>query len=653
MASVVFAEKRNRRLGLYLLNEIWIGLLTAFVTSILFFQMTAWKKLDISMPISYQGDSLYYANLIRNAQQGSAFKSPVLGGPAGQQYNLSAYGFEWMQAHFVALFAAETEGPWLALNRFTIFAYFMTALVSYFSLRWLAFSRLLSLLGGIAFALVPTHLNLNAPFYQNLVTIPPMLTLLILLAKGKTFREALNADVVEHNSVWYKRGLLILAFFLFAVASASTTTYYSILLTFLFLSVGFLFLFRQNFRSRGRRIIVLGCLNGSIPFFSILPIYLQRIQRGLGISEPSTSDRRAFASYANGGDLWSFFSLNRGGFVESLALKSSEPYKKFSAEYWSSHINNNAEYNSYPIGFIFIGTLLLSSFFLLRISSTKQIIGHSTVAKEELQILLFLLLVTSFWFVRGGLGTLFSFVSPTIRGYSRYSIFISFLVLVLLLTLISAKKYGERIIPILGISLLLLSLIDHASATPRITQDDFEVHVMQVKPKALNSQLTANPNGLYIQSLGVMGTKRLNKIADDLLPRGCTVLALPLVTFPTDFKIGITSTYSYELLKPGLEQTKIKWSSGGIQGTPNNSEIDFLTSYYRLGNYAPLIETLESNKYCGVLFFRGLQNAFYEAGLENQSKYGEPDYLTELLISTYGRPCYSDINSAIDLYCGK
>jgi hypothetical protein len=118
-----------------------------------------------------------------------------------------------------------------------------------------------------------------------------------------------------------------------------------------------------------------------------------------------------------------------------------------------------------------------------------------------------------------------------------------------------------------------------------------------------------------------------------------------------DFNLGLTSYYNLDLVKPGLESSTIRWTSGGISGTPNNFFVDKWLPSYQKGVYGDLVEEIESQKNCGVLFFRGVQEAFYLASREKESHYGNSAELTEKLLLKFGPPCYSDIESAIDLYC--
>ena len=110
-------------------------LLTALATGVfsiaIFYSRSGWGHLKPKLPLMYFGDPIYYANLVHNAQLGNPLFGKNLGGPSGQQLNLTAYGFEWVQSWIVSLFASASSGPWLAMNRFVLFTFFATGFFAF------------------------------------------------------------------------------------------------------------------------------------------------------------------------------------------------------------------------------------------------------------------------------------------------------------------------------------------------------------------------------------------------------------------------------------------------------------------------------------------------------------------------------------------
>ena len=636
--------------GVKLIQESIYLIVNAILPVIFFTRTSGWSKISEKYPLDYSADILQYGNWVSNAQSGSALFTKHFGGPLGQQYGLSAYGFEWVQSKFVSFFASYTSGPWLAMNRYIIFSYVLTGILGYLSLRWLGTNKAIATFGSLAFNMIEIHQRFAIQeLHMAMIGIIPIF--LALLIKISTGTPLLSLFRLPFRSK-YNKLVTFLLLSLMTLLIFTSAFYYDMLLIVLYFSVALIFALHRSKRIYSLRVAFLGVMISIPLFISYVPIIIARLHNHLGISEPSTADRRPFAAYANGGDFFSLFAPSSPKSLFYHFISQIGEVRSFFGEYWTSPINNNAEYSSHPLGLVVPGLLLVVILLYLQYSKGFLVLTKIKNALPQLMPSLWIFILTLLWFLRGGIGTFFSFVFPFMRSYSRLSIFLVYLAIVVLALVASHPTKFGKLISIIATICLIIVTLDNVSSNSLITQ---EISADMTKQVGVNELPGAShlATGFTIRTLGILGTQRLVHTANSLLPSGCTVLELPLVSYPVDFGIGVVSYYGYEELKPGIEPGGINWSGGGLPRTPNNAYQDKWLPFYEKGNYANFLPSIKKSNYCGILMFRGLQDGFNEAGPASGSYYGSGEALTSSLISTFGRPCYSDVSSAVDLYCLK
>lgn len=639
-------ESLSSRKWLFLV-EVIIGAGIGLLSSIIMIWQSALNRIDMRAPLDYFADTLQYANWVSNAQSGDVLFNFRLGAPLGQQYGLSAYGYEWIQAEIIGSFASANAGPWLAINRYILFCTFMAAFTAYISFRWLGSNKTLSLLGAVIFSAVPyfTGSSGQALNLGMVATIPLVITACIKLLEGKNLQDLVfNYRSSKRNYILNASCLFVIAFFGFLGAF-----YYQMLLILIIFSTTLILLIRKQFESAKAGTYFIGFM--MIPLLiSYAPIIFSRLYNQLGISEVSTGDRRPFAVYANSGDLFSLFSpLSPDSFIYGQLSKIG-PIMNFFNEYWSSSINNNAEYSGHPIGTTLIVTLILFSIFYIR-NRWKQVIYDSKkFFSSDLNAILTLLLVSILWYVRGGFGTFAGFVFPYMRVYSRVSVIILFISIAFLFAIIRNHSSYSKKSYILSVALATILAVDSSSSMYPIRQTDTDVIIKAVGTDELPGA-SKFKDGLEVRTLGIKSTRNLIAKAEEKLSKECSILVLPLVNFPVDFQIGVASYYGYETIKPGLEPSSLNWSSGGIAGTPNNLFVEKWLPNYREARYQEFLSAVQSSGYCGILNLRSLQQLFHDYNLTGNMNYGPSEGLTTELVARFGAPCYSDIDAALDLYC--
>jgi hypothetical protein len=628
--------------------DFFLALVSGSVCFAIFYRRAAWSAVKSANPLAYFADPIYYANLVHNSQLGSPLLGRNLGGPMGQQLNLTAYGFEWVQSWVVSFFAHPANGPWLAMNRFLLFTFFMTGFSAFLAFRWMAINRIASFICSLAFCLIPDH----QPYDVGLANMAPMalnLAVIYKISSGTRITELFSFPFTQKWNARKKNAWSICLLFLVEVFQLTAATYYILLTTLLAGSLLLFYACSSGNKLKIQNLLIHIISQISVTLICLGPILISRLSNNLSLSEPSTGDRRPFAAYANGGDFFALFSPFSANSIYAQFLGHLPRVKAFLLEYRSSPITTGSEYIIHSGGTIFIVLLLAGlTFVLIKGKSKKYSQFVPNFILLHLKTLLIIFSLTLGWYLRGGLGTFISFIFPYVRGYARFSALLIFFGIAIVGLV--ASSFPRKKVRITFIIILTFIALDTVSSIPKINQLTSFSIIHDVGEGELAGAATI-AKGISLRTLGIEGTRKLDKVASNKLPVGCTVLELPLVKYPVDFSIGITSYYTYELIKPGLEISKIKWSAGGISMTPNNKFTDSWIVPYEHGNYSGFLANVNPKTFCGILVFRGLQEAFHEAGKQNNSLFGPSNLLTNELVKNFGEPCYSDVQSAVDLYC--
>ena len=633
-----------------------LTMLSAGVVSIYAFVLrSGWQHLKLSQPLMYFADPVYYANLVANAQQGNPLHGYHLGGVAGQQYSMSAYGFEWVQSSFVSLFASAQAGPWLAMNRFLIYTFFATAVCAFLSLKYLKIPTPYCFFAALAFSLIPDHQPYSVGL-ANMSVLPPALVLMWKLYSGATIKELFPWLDRWIQSERKKFTVSVAILILLALFELTAATYYILLLILFSLSLVAILLFKPGNSRKIRNFLIFIVTQVIALIICLGPILLNKLISGLSFSEPSTGDRRPFAAYANGGDLISLVSPFSERSLFYKILSHFKIFKNFYSEYTTSSITTGTEYIVHPFGLLIPAVAIFLVIFIIKhnYKTKSPTLNHKSklpiqkiVFSEDQKIGLVFISLALAWYFRGGLGTFTAFLFPYVRGYARFNAIITFLTLATFGTFIDKLNY-KKSISIMGI--VFFVVLDTASSIPRISVNNQIALVKEIGKDEIPGSSSAIKN-LKFTSLGYDQAIKLLNFTNTHLRKGCLVYELPMMHFPVDFSIGIPSYYSYELIKPGISGTSQNWSAGGIPGTPANGSFDRLWPAYANSNFIALENAFKSERACGILIFRSIADDIAIAGNSLGNHFPPSTALIENLTKEYGQPCYTDNNSQITLFC--
>lgn len=595
-----------------------------------------WWGYDQTLPQTYFADPVQSANMVYNAQTGNPFFTPTLGAPLGQQLGLSAYGVEWPQSMLAGVLAPAQVGPWLALNRYMLLSYFLAGAFGYLGARWVGVRRATAFIVGLCFSLVPLHLLFSVSWFTlgNYAASALFVAIFIRLASGTPLTE-LVPRIPANWSSGAKTVLGVAAIAFCGLASAVGGNYFMWFNGLIALIVGTALLARRAYWRRALRVWLVGVVQLSVIVAVALPIVVARKHAGLSMAEPSTSDRRAFAALANGGELFSAF-LPSAGSVSHKWLERFPVFSNFVREYYSSQLIIAKDYQG---GLVVVFAVLALGAWGIGLLRRGDAFTRVTPLSGVVQASVLLLGASALLYLRGGFGSFFAFIFPSIRAYDRVVIlvvFSSLLVLAGLAALPGIRSVARRLITVA----LILVLLDAISG------------MHPPGPANRDQRLVIDlGNGLQLTSLGPTQTKELVKAANKLMPAGCSVLVLPAVTYPVDFTLGVTSYVGYETIKPGLLGGTVGWTAGGIPGTPNAQWNDELVARFRAQQFASAIDLAADHRSCGALLFTSLQSVIAQATAGTGSPHGAPEVVQAALRKRYGDPCYADLSSQVELYC--
>lgn len=641
-----------------------LAALSGAVSLLLFRWRADWSTLDERMPYSYFGDFLTYGNAVFNAQQGNPFTSATLGGPAGQQLGLSSYGVEWFPAWIVAQLAPATDGPWLATFRYWQLSYVAVGITTFLALRWLGVTRLPSFVGALAFVFIPQHqFNFGSLFYVNYASLPLMLVIAMRVASGARFAELVPAWVGRSARV--RAGAAVALIFGCLLLPLGGANYYMLFALLMLAAATASLLLRRRWWPRAIRMGLVTALSVTPLLVSYLPVLLGRRQAHLG-PEGSQADRRAFAAYANGGDPFALLTPFKGGIVAGW-LDEVAVFRRFFGEYGTTSVTTGSEYVFYRGGVAVFGALLIIAIGFIGGYRRGHLLRRVSGVSPAYKGVVLVLVLAALWFSRGGLGTVTGFILPQVRGYARAAPLVTFASLALLGLVVTQRRHIAAPVRALSFALLCLAMVESISANTRLLQPSASM----VVPTDTGLRTRAG-FGIELRSLTPAGTRRLVEQARRKLAPGCTVLVLPLVTYPVDFELGVTSYFAYDVVKPGLLPSGLHWTGGGIDGTPHNAFTDSWINRYADGDYPAMLAAAEQRGYCAVLLFASMHEIFYQAGrpsavssskgadgaFDTASEPTESSRFTtpaatvrRALEQRYGQPCYVDEAAEVQLFC--
>jgi len=557
----------SRVIGWFRTAEIAVYLSAALVTAALTtIALQLWRA-DLSVPFNYSGDALATAAHFKTVIETGWYESQsLLGAPNGQVY----HDFPTADnLHMLApdLFRWFTSDWAVALNVYFLLGFLLISLAAVWFLRKVGVSRILSVVLATAFALAPYHFLRGEShlFLASYYAVPLAMGLLVMILRGEAVW-GLGRSRNRLLALFTGQGVRTV---LILVVLGSSSSYYSVFFIALLSFTGLLVLFRDGNWRRFIGAIALGAGTVVVMLANMFPDMLYSWLNG---ANPAGLERSR-------------------GETEFLALKFVQlilpwPGHRIDALATLRHQYDTAylSLGEQPALGVIAAAGFLASFVVIAL----MLVGRRRFTKNAAtwQLISGLSAIILFAFMCatiGGISTLVSFLTSSLRGWNRMSIVIAILslgVIGLLLDLgvrrllASSRRTRSAIVTLpLAAVLLFVIVVDQ---TPGNMGDSYA-----------GTKAAFEADDAWVQSL------------EDTLAPGSDVLLLPYIPYPESS--ASNGALASDQMVPYLHSTTLHWSNGGIKGRPEADWPGTLENYPT----ADLVTLAATAGFAGIVVDRG------------------------------------------------
>ncbi|HAM27486.1 MAG TPA: hypothetical protein DCP11_12530, partial [Microbacteriaceae bacterium] len=521
-------------------NDRLLYVLTALVTGVLTTTALELWAARLTVPLTYWGDALATADHFKTVMETGWFTyQPLLGAPYGQTYSdfPTAENLNFMAA---GVFGFITRNYMVAMNLYYFFGFIAAALTALWLFRRLGISKLISLVLSALFALAPYHFIRGEShlFLASYYIVPLSVGIVVMAIRGEPLWTRPAA-----GSRWYRwltsraAGTLLIL-----ILSATAETYYAVFFLILLAFSGVVRLIRTGEWRRFWGAAIAGGVTAFALFLNTLPATIYAMVNG---QDPASlvrarADTEVYALKLS--QLLLPWSGNRIPILRHLRELYDQKYPLVS--------------ESPALGAVaavgLVALLLVVGYVIATAARPKQ--GGSQLDQRFglLTQLAALVFVAFLFSTIGGLSTLISFLTSSLRGWNRMSIYITVLCLAAVGILLDAairwlQRTSKR-------GLMVKRMIAFALA----------VVVLGV---GYIDQTPSHPSSEYSATISAFDSDSAwFAHIDRVLPAGAEVLQLPYQPFPES--VSVTGSQSSDVLLPFLHTTDIRWSGGGIKGRP-------------------------------------------------------------------------------------
>jgi phosphoglycerol transferase len=486
---------------------------------------------DFSVPLSFEGDALFYQALIKGSMEnGWILHNKYLGMPTGLELHdlPMADNLHFALIKFISFFAPTSAA---ALNIFSFLTFPLVTLTALFVFRSLHLSRPSSVAASLLFTFLPYHFfRLAGHMFLAAYYAVPLAILIVLWAFAEEPIFARYDEIRQRLrlSILNRKALLSIAV-CFIVASAGI--YYAFFTCF-FLLVAVLshLLARHKLRAALSGVILILLIVSGV-FLNLLPNFTYWSAHG-----PNTQVANRLPGDAE------IYGLKLTQLVLPAEYHRIADWRDVRARY-NRNVPLVNENRTATLGIVgSLGFVILLVQFLFRRKSTSG--EFFDVLRRLGNLNLFAILLGTV----GGLGSLIStFITPQIRGYNRISVYIAFFSLAaffLSLEALSRQFKGRKTSNLMFHSLLACILT---------------LGILDQSPHFLPTKFTDRP---FIESYR-QEADFIHRI-EAAMPPEAMIFQLPYVPCPEH--PPVTGMKDYEHLRAYLYSKSLRWSYGAMKG---------------------------------------------------------------------------------------
>jgi len=527
-----------------------------------------------STPLFFYGDEFFGAAWINSLIKSHSLSNVNFGYPLGQNFNYAFVSQDNLPHFIAALIGSIKSNPYFGLNVYLLLTFGLVGLSFFIAAKMLGSSNWIASALGMGVSLLPQHFSSST----QAITVVSYFFIPIVIARATLQLSNRNSENPSKESRNQK-----VSWFVFSLFAGMLYSYYSIGTILILGTIALLISIIDGSNKAIKSVIstLVGTVFGFILVALPSLIYVGRTSGGINYYQ----DRSWQAAYVNSGSL-----------IQSIAPSYGTTTYRFLEFFHKSWITTfdqlRTQINSYgifqegwaaavPLGLIALYFVTLA--FVGNISKRKKFQTENTKDREQLFILGGIALISILWMWAGGLGTFFAmFVSETLRGYARFSVFaVSALAL--------AASVGISNLEKSKIQEFLQFKIPIALALVLFVGDGFTITTYSQPPSIQKN------------------VKEIQAVVTNI-PKNCRVLQFPVIHFPYESP----GWPGYALMAPGLvsDRQDVKWSSGLVGGSPAWTYL----MKYRIFQDQPsekLIAMAKQDGFCAILVDSNVWETFH------------------------------------------
>lgn len=518
------------------------------------------ERTDLRIPLTYQGDALFYHLVVKGVVDNGWFQSnPLLGMPYGLDLRDVPTSDNNLYFVLIKLISLFTSNYALILNLFYLIGFFLTVVIAFYVLRQFGISYFPAALCSLLYTFLPYHfVRGEHHLFLSAYFLVPLMVMMILWV---CMEEIIPTDEQSGKLRLNLRQPKLLASLVICLLISAAGFYYAFFTAFfLFIAGLIVVLRRRNLRS----MLVPGALAALIvvgTVFNLLPSLMSAYFYG---TTPIVQRHAADAD---------IYGLKIAQLIMPITGHRLAWLREIKENYNLRLLVNESD--TAALGIVgAVGFLILIWWLLIRkpdVSRMKETGSNGLLNHLSLLNATGILLGTI-----GGLGSIVAFfITPQIRAYNRVSIFIaffSFIAVALLLDRVReryATTQARRIIFCEAVVLLLaIGIIDQRS------------HNYIPDYSRLKNEFRHDAE--FVKKI------------QSALPEEAMIFQLPVVSFPENPRVNRMT--DYDLVKGYLHGTRLRWSYGAIKGRENDAWQRWVT-----GKPAPdMVGTLAQAGFGGI-----------------------------------------------------
>ncbi len=539
----------------------------------------------IRVPFFGDGDEILYMVNARSFMTNGKLTNSIYSFPSFQDLNFAYFSVDSFATLFAGVFSKIFNDLIVGVNVYYLFIFALTSALSYCACRILSISKLVSLISSLAMNLLPMHLTGGTQSLTlGTIALIPIVSAICLRQIGGNPILDLTSLVKGKRSQKIKQWSLVALLLIYG----ASYSYYAAMIVFIF---GSLYLFKVfSGEIKNRIALPFALMNVSVGFLlaSIPALITAHTESGQKYLEA----RSWTASLHLTGYPGQFFLPYTNTLVDriSTSLFDWYPLKSASLRILSTQ------------GYFAEGEIYTMSFFIVIPAAVVFFLSRRNLSfggrDKDPEIYLTLSTIyqatffTFLWSIIGGLGVIFSlFISPILRGYSRFMVLAPILLVLAIGIYISNQS--------------ALGFTSSLKKTPKLVRRDPKMFLIflsvSVALSCIDSLSVAVGRDRALRPPSAISQRdSMYKLYDALLlgdqKAGCGVLQMPIVHYPYE-QPGYPL---YRLLVPGLYGDKFRWSSGATQGSKG---WEYLAKYREMqDNLDPsLMEKALKSDFCAVL----------------------------------------------------